>query len=172
MKKIFTIFLLVFIIFSASQVFAKPKKIKCEKPIYCFENIQKSVMFGYLDEAIQKKNYQLLKFYPELGFISIKYWTQKVNFNLKQFGNYVYLFIDINDTNSRLEKYIYKNLKNKTKNSYQITDNLFCSELSKDVKSINSKRKPYLKDSSFNPFEYNLSIKRYVGYEKKLFGKK
>ena len=73
MKKIFAIFLLILITFTCNSAESKTKKIKCNKPIYFFENVQKNIMFSHLDEILQEGNFELNKFYPELGFVSINY---------------------------------------------------------------------------------------------------
>ena len=136
MNKKIGIFFLILIAFLNLGAFGKPKKIKCNKPIYFFENVQKNVFFDNLDSILQEGNFELKKFYPELGFISVKYKakhnSQKiVGLNLKQFGNDVYLFIDIDKNNTELENFIYKNLKKHTQNSYLLRDDFFCKELSK-----------------------------------------
>ncbi len=133
-------------------------------------------MFDYLDEALQKGNFSLKKFYPELGFISINYEVKRnkpeiVSFNIKQYGNDVYLFMDISKGNTKLEKYVYGNLKTHSKNSYLLKDDYFCKELTKDVISIDTKRKNYLKEDNYNPAVYQISMKRYVGYDKRTYVK-
>lgn len=168
MKKIFEIFLLIFISITLSGAFGIPKQEKCEKPIYFFENVQKSTLFGFLDEALQEKNYELKKFYPELGFVSLIYEEEEIaTFNMKQFGYDTYVFVDIPEKNSKLEKYVYEKLKKHTENSYKLKDDYLCRELTKDIKNINTRRKPSVEDENFNPFEYQFSLKRYVGYDRK-----
>ena len=173
MKKFFAILLSILIVFTCNSAESKTKKLKCNKPIYFFENVQKNVMFGYLDEILQQENFELKKFYPELGFVAVNYEIKKnkpeiVSLDLKQYGNDIYLFMDISKSKTKLEKYIYANLKKHSKNSYLIKDNYFCKELSKDVISINTKRKNYLKEDEYNPFVYQISMKRYVGYKKSI----
>ena len=154
--------------------FGKPKKIKCNKPIYFFENVKKADYFNYLDKIIEQGGYDLKKFYPELGFISINYEVkynkpEVVGLNLKQFGNDVYLFIDISKSDTKLENYIYSNLKQYSKNSYLLRNDYFCKELTKDINLINTRRKNHLKDSEFNPTVYKLDLKRYIGFDKKTY---
>ncbi len=153
---------------------AKPQKIRCNKPIYFFENASKNEFFDYVDETLQKNKYDVKKFYPELGFLTVNYKTKKhsteiISINLKQYGNDLYLFIDTTKKNTKLEQDIYKNLKKHSQNSYLITDDYFCKELTKDVNSINKARKNYLKDDIYNPFVYQISMKRYIGYDKKTY---
>lgn len=174
MKRNILILFLIFIGIMNLGAFGKPKKIKCNKPIYFFENVKKTDYFNYLDKIIEQGGYDLKKFYPELGFISINYEVkynkpEVVGLNLKQFGNDVYLFIDISKSDTKLENYIYSNLKQYSKNSYLLRNDYFCKELTKDINLINTRRKNHLKDSEFNPTLYKLDLKRYIGFDKKTY---
>ena len=142
MNKIFILTAIIFSLFFAQDSFAKVKKIKCNKPIYFFENVNKREYFYYLDESLQNQ-YELKKYYPELGFISFNYEVKRnkpeiVALNLKQFGRDVFLFIDISKSNTKLEQKIYEDLKKHSTNSYLIRDDYFCKELTKDVNLITS----------------------------------
>lgn len=174
MKKKIILLFLVFIAMTNLGAFGRPKKVKCNKPIYFFENVQKADYFNYIDELIQAQNYDLKKFYPELGFMSIAYKVKRgepeiVGLSLKQFGNDVYLFIDISKSDTELERYLYKDLKKYSKNSYLLRNDYFCKELTKDVKLINTRRKNHVTDDVYNPLTYKISLKRYVGYDKKKY---
>lgn len=174
MKRNILILFLIFIGIMNLGAFGKPKKVKCNKPIYFFENVKKADYFNYLDKIIEQGGYDLKKFYPELGFISINYEVkynkpEVVGLNLKQFGNDVYLFIDISKSDTKLENYIYSNLKQYSKNSYLLRNDYFCKELTKDINLINTRRKNHLKDSEFNPTVYKLDLKRYIGFDKKTY---
>lgn len=170
-KKIILILIIVVSILHLGA-FGKPKKIKCNKPIYYFENVEKEKLFLALDELSQEKKYKIDKYYQELAFMSIKYNVKKqktVPVLLKQFGSDAYLFIDISKSNTSLEKEIYEKLKKETKTSYLLRDNLFCKELTKDADSISTRRKSTLKEKQYNPGVYVIDMKRYVGYNKKTY---
>ena len=171
MRKIVLIGFLLIITILNSGAFGKPKKIKCKKPIYFFEDVKKDEYFNYLDNTIQQEKYKLEKMYPELGYLSVNYRVKKevvpVGILLKQFGNDIYLFIDIDKKNTSLEKNIYNSLKKHTKNSYLMNDDLFCRQLTKDAASIRTGRKAYLQETQYIPGTYVIHMKRYVGYDKK-----
>jgi len=177
MKKVCIIVFLILISLINSPVFAKSKKLKCKKPIYFFENVNKNDYFNYLDELSQKNKYNVVKFYPELGFISLNYKAKRtkkeetVALNLKQYGNDVYLFIDISKGNTTLEKEVYSTLKPYAKNSYLISDDVLCRDLTRDVASINTNRRSIAPDNDYNPHFYRISMHRYVGYDKKIYFK-
>lgn len=173
-KVIFTVFLIVLTTINTSA-FCKPKKVKCKKPIYFFENVQKDTLFDELDRSVQEKKYELEKMYPELGFISVKYFHKEkakpVSLLIKQFGNDAYLFINIDKNNTSLEKHIYANLKKLSKNSYLINDDMFCKQLTQDAESIRGRKKVLMHDTHYNPDMYIIDMKRYVGYDKKTYFK-
>lgn len=172
MKRIVIIGFLIFFIIANCGAFGKPKKVKCKKPIYFFEEVKKDVYFDYLDKTIQQNKYPLEKMYPELGYLSVNYKVKRkvvpVSILLKQFGNDTYLFIDIEKNNTKLEKNIYTELKKHSKNSYLMNDNMFCKELTKDAQSIRTRRKTSLQETQYTPGTYVINMKRYVGYNKKL----
>ncbi len=157
-------------------LFAK-SAVKCKKPIYFFENANKNDYFDYLDDFMQNKKYKVEKFYPELGFISLKYKTNKfkkpeiVALSLKQYGSDVYLFIDISEGNTKLEKEVYALLKLHATNSYLIKDDLMCRDLTNDVASINTNRKSNARETEYDNNVYRISMQRYVGYDKKTYFK-
>ena len=174
MKKILFITFLIIVAAVNCGAFGKPKKVKCQKPIYFFENQKKDVFFNYIDEVVQKEGYEIEKMYPDLGFILVKYQLKKdktipVGLLLKQFGNDVYLFIDIPKNNTALEHFVYKGLKDKAKNSYLLNNDLLCKQLTQDAESINARRKSTLQESPYNPSVYVMDMKRYVGYDKRTY---
>lgn len=174
MKKVIFTFVLILSIIINCGAFGKPKKVKCQKPIYFFENQKKDIFFNYMDEVVQKEGYYVEKMYPDLGFILVKYQIKQnktipVGLLLKQFGNDVYLFIDIPKNNTKLEHYVYKGLKEKAKNSYLLNNDLFCKQLTQDANSISTRRKSTLQETQYNPSVYIIDMKRYVGYDKKKY---
>ncbi|MCQ2957563.1 MAG: hypothetical protein MJ180_01525 [Candidatus Gastranaerophilales bacterium] len=175
MKKVLILLFLICLTLFNGVVFAKSKKIKCKKPIYFFENVNKNDFFDYLDDFTQKKKYKVEKFYPELGYISLKYKAKRkpeiVSLSLKQYGSDVYLFIDISKGNTKLEKEVYALLKPHAANSYLIKDDLMCRDLTKDVASINTNRKSTERENEYDNSVYRISMQRYVGYDKKTYFK-
>ncbi|MCR4881536.1 MAG: hypothetical protein K6A44_06270 [bacterium] len=174
MKKIILIAFLIFITAINCGAFGKPKKVTCKKPIYFFENQKKDIFFGYLDEIVQHEGYEVEKMQYDLGYMLLKYNIKKdkvvpVSLLLKQFGNDVYLFIDIPKNNTELEHYIYKGLKDKSKNSYLLNNDYFCKQLTQDAESIRTRSKSTLQETQYNPAVYVMDMKRYVGYDKKTY---
>ena len=126
-----------------------------------------------LDKTIQEQDYQLEKMYPELGFISVKYFFKEnakpVGLLIKQFGNDAYLFINIDKNATSLEKHVYKNLKSHSKNSYLLNDDMLCRQLTQDAESIRARKKVLVQDTPYNPNIYIIDMKRYVGYNKRTY---
>ncbi len=172
MKKIL-ILLFITIFVSSSQVFSAPKKIKCNKPIYFFENVRKETLFVQLDQTLQAKGYEMIKFNEDLGYIVVNYKVKKeivpVALTLKTYTNDVYLFIDIEKSKTQLEEDVYLGLKPLAQNSYLLRDDYFCKGLTKDAHSLIKTKKPYLKETPYNPGVYTFDMKRYVGYDKKTY---
>lgn len=173
MKKIIFTTLLIIATLINSSALGRPKKVKCKKPIYFFENVKKDVLFDELDKTVQEEKYELQKMYPELGFISVKYFhkkdSQPVDLLIKQFGNDAYLFINIDKNNTSIEKSVYAKLKKRSKNSYLMNDNMFCQQLTQDAESIRTRKKVLLQDNPYNPNIYIIDMKRYVGYDKRTY---
>ena len=173
MKKFIITALIIVLALTNVKASGKPKKVKCKKPIYFFENVKKDVLFDEMDKAVQMQKYELEKMYPELGFISVKYSHKKeaepVSLLIKQFGNDAYLFININKNATSLEKNIYASLKKLSKNSYLMNDDMFCKQLTKDAESIHERKKVLFQDTQYNPDMYTIDMKRYVGYDKKTY---
>lgn len=173
MKKTIIFILIIAIFVINTSAFGRPKKSKCKKPIYFFENVKKDILFDELDKTIQSEEYELEKMYPELGYISIKYFIKKeakpVGLLIKQFGNDAYLFIDISKNATSLEKNVYNNLKKYSKNSYLMNDDMLCRQLSQDAASIHARKKTTIQETPYNSDIYIINMKRYVGYDKKTY---
>jgi len=177
MKKILY---LAFILFIAIGVLsqgslAKVKKVKCDKPIYYFEEANKDNLFASIDELSQKSSWNVNKYYPQLGFISFKYHVKKepeiVTLDLKQFSNDTYLFINISKNNTKLEKEIYEILKKQAKKSFLIEDEVLCKEFSKDIISIDKNRRSTIREIPKSDGVYRIGVHRYIGYDKKTYFK-
>ena len=173
MKKTIILLLIIAITVINTSAFGRPKKVKCKKPIYFFENVKKDILFDELDKTIQEQDYQLEKMYPELGFISVKYFFKEnakpVGLLIKQFGNDAYLFINIDKNATSLEKHVYKNLKSLSKNSYLLNDDMLCRQLTQDAESIRARKKVLVQETPYNPNIYIIDMKRYVGYNKRTY---
>ncbi len=175
MKKIIILLSISLFVLFNNSVFAKTKKIKCEKPIYYFEEANKNELFDELDKITQAKKIKIKKFYPELGFISFDYKVKKepetVALSLKQQSHDVYLFIDISKNNTDLEKMIYNALKKHSKKSFLLKDKQFCLDFTKDTASINRNRKTSIQESVAADDVYRIGLNRYIGYDKKTYFK-
>ena len=171
MKKIVVILLLIAITALNCAAFGHPKKVKCKKSIYFFEEVKKDEYFNYLDEFVQNGKYDVTKYSDQYGYIFVNYKVRKkfipAKLLLKQYGNDVYLFVDTKKKNSKLEKGLYASLKKHAKSSSLYKDDFFCKQLSKDINSIETTGKPILEETQYNPGVYVINMKRYVGYNKK-----
>lgn len=176
MKKILALFLAIFIVFAFScSSFAYVEKDKCNFPMYYFEDASKTTLFNALDDLSQKEKWEVVKYYPQLGFLSFNYKVKKevelVRVDLKQYANDVYMFINISKNNTDLEKLIYSTLKPLAKKSNLMKDDYLCKEFRKDVASLEKNRKTVLKETAKSKDVYNIGLHRYIGYDRKVYFK-
>jgi len=143
--------------------------------MYYFEDASKTALFNALDDLSQKEQWEVIKYYPQLGFLSFNYKVKKevevVRIDFKQYANDVYMFINISKNNTDLEKLIYSTLKPLAKKSNLMADDYLCKEFRKDVASIEKNRKPVLKETAKSDKTYTIGLHRYIGYDRKVYFK-